>query len=94
MRNIIAGLKAHMKDDLEEAEIITSRKIAHLGEISQSSAYTILVELEGKWKKIHKEAYLNESTKKRRVAMAQKLLEMKPVWGDNFHRHILFTDER
>lgn len=82
-----------MTDELAEVDEITSRKIGKLANFSQSCSYKILIELKGKWKKIRKQAYLSETGMKRRVQMATKLSDMKKIWGENFHRNVLWTDE-
>ena len=83
-----------MIDELSEIDLITSRHISKLTALSQSSSYRILVELEGRWKKLKKEAHLTESGMKRRVVMAKKLIDMEDIWGTNFHRNVIWTDER
>ena len=82
-----------MTDELAEVDDITSRNISKLANFSQSCSYKILAELEEKWKKLRKQAYLLETGMKRRVQMTTKLLEMKKIWGENFHRNVLWTDE-
>jgi hypothetical protein len=93
VRTKISGLKKTMTDELAEVDEITSRKIGKLANFSQSCSYKILIELKGKWKKIRKQAYLSETGMKRRVQMATKLSDMKKIWGENFHRNVLWTDE-
>ena len=83
-----------MVDELAETDLITSRHISKLTALSQTASYRILVELEGKWKRLKKEAHLTESGMKRRVIMAKKLISMKDIWGTDFHRNVIWTDER
>ena len=87
-------IRADLIDDLEETTKITSRKIALLAGISQSTAYRILVRLNGPWRKTGKEAFLNTKAREKRVHMAKILLnDGDALWGYDWLKRVIWSDE-
>ena len=79
---------------MEETQKITSRKIALLAEISQSTAYRVLVRIHGPWRKCGKQAFLNLKAREKRVHMAHILLnDGDDLWGEDWLKRVIWSDE-
>ena len=79
---------------MEETQKITSRKIALLAEISQSTAYRVLVRIHEPWRKCCKQAFLNLKAREKRVHMAHILLnDGDELWGEDLLKRVIWSDE-
>ena len=91
---MIAQIREGFIEDLEETQKITSRKIAILAEVSQSTAYRVLVRIHGHWRKCGKQAFLNTRAREKRGHMAHILLnDGNDLWGDDWLSRTIWNDE-
>jgi hypothetical protein len=94
VEDYIRTANSNFTNEFDETQLITARKVAGAIGASQTTTHLILKKLLGKWKKVSRMADLNPQKELDRAFAAEELLYNRElVWGENYYKDVIFSDE-